>query len=97
MSTSQDLSGGSSGVSSLGIGIAIGVAGTIPVAVTVCCICYACHRRRYATQVAWLHYLAKNLTLVFSNSIECTQLKLIIAMLCFAFSRYAFYYGLTVA
>ena len=67
MSNSQDLSGGSTEVNALGIGVAIGVAGTTIVAVTVCCICYACHRMRYATQVAWLHTPTKTLLLVFNN------------------------------
>ena len=82
MPTSPDTPDGNEEIA-LSVGLTLGVAGTTIVAVTVCCICYACHRRRYATQVAWLHYPTKNLTLVFPNSIECTQLKIIIAMLCF--------------
>ena len=47
----------------LSIGVTIGVVCTTVVAVTVCW--YACHRRRYATQVTWLHYPTKTLPLVF--------------------------------
>ena len=63
----------------LSVGLTLGVVGTTVVAVTVCCIWYACHRRRYvchrrryacrrrryATQVAQLHYPTKTLLLVF--------------------------------
>ena len=53
----QEPVGGGSEWSAISFGVTLGVAGTIPVAVTVCCIiCYACHRRRYATQVTWLHH-----------------------------------------
>ena len=79
----------------LSVGLTIGVAGTTIVAVTVCCIWYAC-QRRYTTQVTWLHYPTKTLPLVFLNSIKCTCIHVLIAFAWFLHLADAFYYRLTV-
>ena len=59
MPTSPDHPDGNEEIA-LSVGLTIGIVGTTIVAVTVCCIWYACHQRRYATHVAWLHYPTKN-------------------------------------
>ena len=92
MSTSQDFSCGSNGaITLISIGITIGVAGTIPVAVTVCCLCYVCHRMRYATQVTWLHYPTKTLTLVTRARMR-SRVKHLVLSVCIYIYLYVYVY-----
>ena len=44
----EENSGGNEEIA-LSVGLTLGVVGTTVVAVTVCCIWWACYRRRYAT------------------------------------------------
>ena len=62
--TSPDYSGCNE-VVALSVGLTIGVVGTTIVAVTVCCIWYACHRRRYEHKSHSCITQQKLLTLVF--------------------------------